>query len=206
MTVDRERTRAAIAELIDAWGLAADPRLERTADRVADASAELLAGEGIDPVPALREGRIPAADSDLVLVRNISFSSMCEHHLLPFDGWIHLAYLPGSWITGFGRIHNLVATCTARLALQERIGEQLVDALMTGLDARGALAVVEARQNCVAARGPKQRDSEAVSVAARGTLLAGDERAEAFRLIALGGTDRDSAADAAEPTAREELL
>lgn len=200
MTVDRERTRAAIVELLDAWGLAGDPRLERTADRVADASLELLAGEGVDPVPALREGRIPAVDDDLVLVRNIRFSSVCEHHLLPFDGWIHVAYLPDDWITGFGRIHDLVATCTARLALQERIGEQLVDALITGLDARGALAVVEARQDCVAARGPKQRDSDSVSVAARGTLVAGEARAEVFRLIALGGAEHGA------DERREEML
>lgn len=200
MTVDRERTRAAIVELLDAWGLAGDPRLERTADRVADASLELLAGEGVDPVPALREGRIPAVDDDLVLVRNIRFSSVCEHHLLPFDGWIHVAYLPDDWITGFGRIHDLVATCTARLALQERIGEQLVDALITGLDARGALAVVEARQDCVAARGPKQRDSDSVSVAARGTLVAGEARAEVFRLIALVGAEHGA------DEQREEML
>lgn len=204
MTVDRERTRAAIVELLDAWGLAGDPRLERTADRVADASLELLAGEGVDPVPALREGRIPAVDDDLVLVRNIRFSSVCEHHLLPFDGWIHVAYLPDDWITGFGRIHDLVATCTARLALQERIGEQLVDALITGLDARGALAVVEARQDCVAARGPKQRDSDSVSVAARGTLVAGEARAEVFRLIALGAAEHG--AEHGTDEQREELL
>lgn len=190
MAVDRERAQAAITELLAAWGLEHDPRVERTAARVADASLELLAGESIDPVPALREGRIPAPDSDLVLVRNVRFTSMCEHHLLPFDGWIHLAYLPGAWIAGLGRLHDLIDTYTSRLALQERIGEQLVDALMLGLEARGALVVIEARQGCVSVRGPKQRDSDAVSVAARGVLCEGEARADAFRLIALGGSDR----------------
>ncbi|NLT27166.1 MAG: GTP cyclohydrolase I FolE [Microbacteriaceae bacterium] len=183
---DRIRTEIAVRELLAAWGIAPDdPRTGRTAERVADAAAELLAGEGVDPVPALRDGRIPAPDGDLVLVRNIRFRSMCEHHLLPFDGWIQLAYLPGDWIVGFGRLHDLVETCASRLSLQERLGEQLVDALMLGLGARGALAVVEARQGCVADRGPRQADSDAVSVAARGALVDSAARAEAFRLIAL---------------------
>ena len=173
--VDPVRTEAAVHELLAAWGIAPDdPRIARTAARVAQASVELLAGEGVDPVPALRNGRIAAPDSDLVLLRNIRFSALCEHHLLPFDGYVHLAYLPGDSIVGFGRLYDLVATCAGRLTLQERLGEQLVDALMLGLESRGALAIVEAAQGCVTARGPRQHDSDAVSVAARGSLVDGE--------------------------------
>lgn len=191
MAVDEARAAAAIREFLIASGIAADDaRVARTPLRVAAAAAELLGGEGVDPVPALRDSRLPAPDSDLVLVRNIRFRAMCEHHLLPFDGWIQLAYLPGDSIVGFGRLYDLVETCSSRLTLQEQLGEDLVDALMLGLGARGALAVVEARQGCVADRGPRQAESDAVSVAARGALTESSVRAEAFRLIALSATDR----------------
>lgn len=193
VAVDRVRAEAAVHDLLAAWGIAPDdPRIVRTAARVAEASAQMLAGEGVDPVPLLRDGRIAAPDSGLVLLRNIRFSSLCEHHLLPFDGWVHLAYQPGDSIVGFGRLYDLVSVLAGRLTLQERLGEDLVDALMLGLDARGALAVIEASQGCVTARGPRQHDSDAVTVAARGGLVGGEERAEAFRCIALAGdADRE---------------
>lgn len=259
MAVDRARAAAAIREFLAACGLAEDdPRLTRTPARVAAAAEELFAGEGADPVPALREGRIsvdasadaaadaaagngawldgapstsgapdgvaegdaaaedpgegdgpgaedgaaspadadvpvPAEDAvgNLVLVRNVRFRSMCEHHLLPFDGWVHLAYLPGDSIIGFGRLYDLVETVSSRLSLQERLGEDLVEAIMEGLDALGALAVVEARQGCVADRGPRQADSDSVTLAARGSLRDPQARADALRLISLGGQDRE---------------
>ena len=194
--VDQERAAAAIREFLDACGLdLTQPELRRTPERVAEAASELFAGVGVDPVPALREGRIPAPDQGLVLLRNIRFRAMCAHHLLPFDGWIHLAYLPGDSIVGFGRLYDLVETVTSRPTLQETVGEQLVDAVMSGLGARGALAVVEARQGCVADRGPRQADSDSVSMASRGALQDSADRAEAFRLIALATVDRDDPRD-----------
>lgn len=212
------RAEAAIRELLEACGLDADdPRLVRTPERVAAAAVELLGGEGIDTVPMLRAGRISVdgdpsihasaategpistttepvevhTDGNLVLVRNIRFRAMCEHHLLPFDGWVHLAYLPSDAIIGFGRLYELVEICSSRLILQERLGEDIVDALMAGLDAQGALAVIEARQGCVADRGPRQSDSDSVTLAARGALRDSQVRADALRLIALGGSSRE---------------
>lgn len=196
--IDHERAAAAIAEFLDACGVdRSAPELVRTPERVARAAAELFAGVDVDPVPALRDGRLPAPDQGLVLLRNVRFRAMCAHHLLPFDGWVHLAYLPGDSIVGLGRLHDLIETVTSRPTLQEVAGEQLVDALMAGLEARGALAVVEARQGCVAVRGPKQYDSDSVSIAARGALEDAGERAEVFRLIALAGSERGAERDAA---------
>ncbi|KAB1640848.1 GTP cyclohydrolase I [Gulosibacter chungangensis] len=248
MAIDRTKAEVAIREFLSAVGVDADdPRLVRTPARVALAAEELLGGEGVDPVPMLREGRIsvggdasasskivhatdetrrdtagkspelahnaaedaqfrpqhPAeqeigaqpADGNLVLLRNIRFRAMCEHHLLPFDGWVHLAYLPGDSIIGFGRLYDLVDTCSSKLILQERLGEDLVDALMAGLDAQGALAVIEARQGCVADRGPRQADSDSITLAARGSLTDPQTRADALRLIALGGSTRDSSSE-----------
>ena len=196
--IDHERAAAAVAEFLDACGIdRTAPELVATPDRVARAATELFAGVGVDPVPALRDGRIVAPDQGLVLVRNVRFRAICAHHLLPFDGWIHLAYLPGDAIVGLGRLYDLIETVTSRATLQEAVGEQLVDAVMSGLDARGALAIVEARQGCVTARGPRQQDSDSVSIAARGELEDAGERAEIFRLIALAGHDRDDAGSSA---------
>lgn len=190
--VQLERAAAAITELLAACGLDADsPQFARTPERVAEALGEFVAGVGVDPVPALRDNRIPLdeaahADAQVVLLRNIRFRALCEHHLLPFDGWVQLAYLPGEAIVGLGRLYDLVETCAARPTLQENFGETLVDALMLGLDARGAVAVVEARQGCVADRGPRQSDSETVTLAARGVLAPPQQRADVLRLLALG--------------------
>lgn len=188
--------------------------LARTPARVAEASRELLGGIGVDPVPALRAGRFaiplvpdgtyplasgttqPAADASgdvpltgpdqPVLLRGARFRSMCEHHLLPFTGTISLAYVPGDDIVGFGRLHDLVETVTTRLTLQERIGDDIVDALMAGLDARGALAVIDAVHGCVSLRGSRQEHGDAVTVAARGVLARPESRHEVMALIAAG--------------------
>jgi GTP cyclohydrolase I len=201
MAVDEARAREAVRELLAACGLDPDsPQFARTPARVAAAAGELFSGVGADAVTPLVEGRISleepseasesAAASQAVLLRNIRFRSMCEHHLLPFDGWVQLAYLPGDSIIGFGRLYDLVETLSSRPTLQEKLGDDLVDAVMTGLDARGAIAVLEARQGCVADRGPRQADSETVTFATRGAFNNPDARAEVLRLIALGATDR----------------
>lgn len=208
MAVDAQRAQAAIREFLAACGLDPDSsQFARTPARVAAAAEELFGGVGADAVAPLIEGRIsldaPDAapevardDADdagqAVLLRNIRFRSVCEHHLLPFDGWVQLAYLPGDSIIGFGRLYDLVDTLSSAPTLQERLGDDLVDAVMTGLDARGAIAVLEARQGCVADRGPRQTDSETVTLATRGAFNNPDARAEVLRLIALGASDREA--------------
>lgn len=195
--VQSERAAAAVRELLAACGLDVDsPQYAKTPHRVAAALGEFVAGVGVDPVPALRENRIPLegaarADAQVVLLRNIRFRALCEHHLLPFDGWVQLAYLPGESIVGLGRLYDLVETCAARPTLQENFGDTLVDALMLGLDARGAVAVVEARQGCVSDRGPRQADSETVTLAARGELASPQQRADVLRMLSLGANRAD---------------
>lgn len=207
MAVDAQRAQAAVRDFLAACGLDPDSaQFARTPARVAAAAAELFAGVNVDAVAPLIEGRISLDEPDAapsverleavesgqpVLLRNIRFRSVCEHHLLPFDGWVQLAYLPGDSIIGFGRLYDLVETLSSAPTLQERLGDELVDAIMTGLDARGAIAVLEARQGCVADRGPRQSDSETVTLATRGAFNNPDARAEVLRLIALGASDRD---------------
>lgn len=192
--IDQPRAAAAVREFLAAIGADPDsPELARTPARVADLAGELFAGIGVDAAGILREGRLPdAAGGGLVVVRDIAFRAVCEHHLLPMSGHIHLAYLPDEAIVGLGRLYDLVEVCSSRLTLQETLAQDLVDALMAGVGARGALAVVEASQGCVTMRGPRQSGSDSVSIAAAGSLEEGPLRAEAFHAIALAARERDT--------------
>ncbi|GGA71174.1 GTP cyclohydrolase 1 [Pseudoclavibacter endophyticus] len=202
--LDRERMANAIAEFLAATG--DDPRrgpLRRTPERVTEAALELLGGIGVDPVPMLTAGRIPlddpaseaaGASDQPVLVRGAAFRSTCEHHLLPFTGTVHVAYVPSESIIGLSRIYDLVDIVSTRLTLQERIGDDLVDALMEGLDARGALAVIVATHGCVGLRGSRQERGETITVSGRGTLADPAGRAEVMALLGKGITTGGSSA------------
>ena len=187
MTVDSGRVEAAVAELLAAIGDdPTRPGLQRTPARVAEAYAEYFAGVGVDPVEILREGKDAAGDGergDLVLLRDLEFRSMCEHHLLPFRGRAHVGYLPGDKLVGLGRLGTVVETLAARPQLQERLGEQIADALDAGLAPRGVLVVVDAQHDCVAARDARQTRSSTVTIASRGELSSPAARAEAMILI-----------------------
>ncbi|PPF42394.1 dihydropteroate synthase [Pseudoclavibacter sp. AY1F1] len=203
--VDLERARAAVREFLAAIGEDPDrPGLARTPERVADAALELFGGIGVDAVTPLSAARFPVSDaaasagagapapaaagaaapvSQPVVLRDLAFRSMCEHHLLPFSGRVHLAYVPSDSIVGFGRLHTLLETLSARATLQERLGDELVDAMMTALDARGALAVIEASHACAGLRGSRQQAGVVVTVSARGELAEPIARSEIIALI-----------------------
>lgn len=187
MTVDSRRVEAAVAELLAAIGEdAARPGLVDTPRRVAEAYGEYFAGLDIDPVAILRDGKDaagPGERGDLVLLRGLEFRSMCEHHLLPFRGRAHVGYLPGAKLVGLGRLGSVVEALAARPQLQERLGEQIADALDEGLGPRGVLVVLDARHDCVAARDARQIHSSTVTVASRGELADPVARAEAMTLI-----------------------
>ncbi|GHF25081.1 GTP cyclohydrolase I [Pseudolysinimonas yzui] len=187
MSVDQGRVEAAVAELLAAIGEdPTRPGLQRTPRRVAEAYAEYFAGLGVDPVAILRDGVDAAGDGergDLVLLRGLEFRSMCEHHLLPFRGVAHVGYLPGGKVVGLGRLGTVVETLAARPQLQERLGEQIADALDAGLAPRGVIVVLDAQHDCVAARDARQTNSTTVTVASRGALSDPAARAEAMTLI-----------------------
>lgn len=186
--VDDARIRAAVAELILAIG--EDPAragLLDTPARVAEAYGEFFSGIGVDPLAHLSETEALAdaghRPGELVLLRNIDFRSICEHHLLPFLGVAHLAYLPRERVVGLGKLPRVVETLASRPQLQERLTEQIAETLETGLDALGVLVVLEATHGCVTARGVRQARSSTVTVATRGALSNPAERAEAMALI-----------------------
>ena len=124
---------------------------------------------------------------ELVLLRDIAFRSICEHHLLPFIGTAHVAYLPNERVVGLSRLPAVVETLAARPQVQERLTEQIADALQTGLEPRGVLVVLDAVHGCVAARGPRQTTSSTVTMASRGELGEPVARAEIMALIGAGG-------------------
>lgn len=189
--MDSEAIRKAVAEILVAVG--EDPSREglvTTPERVAELFADLYSGVGVDPVSVLRDAKdVPASESErgqLVALRDISFISLCEHHLLPFDGQASVVYEPGSSIVGLGTLATLVEVTARRPQLQERVGEMVARALVSSGVATGALVMVSAIHGCVAYRGPKQRLTT-VTIAAEGTLAEGSKRHEA--LLLAGGED-----------------
>ncbi|TFD85034.1 GTP cyclohydrolase I [Cryobacterium lactosi] len=185
MGVDQPRIEAAVAEILAAIGEdLGRPGLATTPQRVAAAYAEFFAGLGQDPLDHLRD-TVPVGDrtGELVLLRDIEFRSVCEHHLLPFLGTAHLAYLPGDRIVGLGKLANVVETLAARPQLQERLTEEIADALETGLAPRGILVVLDASHGCVTTRGPRQTHSSTVTMASRGDLALPIARSEIIALI-----------------------
>lgn len=186
--IDDARIRAAVSELLAAIGEdPSRPGLVDTPARVAESYAEFFSGVGADPLVHLAETELLEdaghREGELVLVKGIDFRSVCEHHLLPFLGVAHLAYLPRERVVGLGKLPRVVETLAARPQLQERLTEQVADALETGLDALGVLVVLEATHACVTTRGSRQARSTTVTVASRGRLSDAAERAEAMALI-----------------------
>ncbi len=187
MPIDSGRIEAAVVELLRAIGEdPARPGLERTPQRIAALYAELFAGIDEEPLAHLAESGDFAdenAGGELVLVRDIAFRSTCEHHLLPFTGLAHLAYVPGERIVGLGKLTRVVETLSSRPQLQERLGEQIADTLERGLAPRGVLVVLDARHGCVTARGTRQAASTTVTVASRGSLADPASRAAGLALV-----------------------
>ena len=189
MAIDQGRIEAAVVELLHAIG--EDPAragLASTPQRIAASYVELFAGLDEDPLEHLADSTEFTGDDavgELVLVRDISFRSTCEHHLLPFTGTAHVAYAPGQRIVGLGKLARVVETLSSRPQLQERLGDQIADALDRGLEPRGVLVVLDARHGCVTARGTRQAESTTVTVASRGSLS--EPAAQAGVLALVGG-------------------
>ena len=186
--VDIERIEAAVAEILEALG--EDPQrdgLLRTPARVAKMYAEVFAGLREDPEHHL-EVQFEAGHDEMVMVKDIPFYSMCEHHLLPFVGQAHVAYVPGEHgkITGLSKLARLVEAYARRPQVQERLTSQVADKLMQALDPRGALVVIEAEHLCMSMRGVQKPGSLTLTSAVRGLFLSDATRAEALQLLGIG--------------------
>jgi len=184
--VDRERVERLIGELLEAIG---EDRtrdgLVETPRRVAEMYVELFNGLDEDPGQHLRT-TFEAGHDEMVMVRDIPFTTLCEHHLVPFTGVAHVAYLPGpdGRVTGLSKMARLVEGFARRLQVQERMTTQIVDAMEAELHPRGSMVVIEAEHFCMSMRGVKKAGATTVTSAVRGVFR--DDaayRAEALQYI-----------------------
>ncbi|MFQ5695319.1 MAG: GTP cyclohydrolase I FolE [Terriglobia bacterium] len=142
--------------------------LMETPERVAQSLAALTDQGGADLAALLERDVFQEKDAGLVLIRNVEFYSLCEHHLLPFFGRCHVAYLPGKHLVGFSRVPRLVDHFARRLQVQERLTRQVAEALEKAVKPRGVACIVEGFHLCMAMRGVRKQQAEAVTCAYRG--------------------------------------
>jgi GTP cyclohydrolase I len=185
--VDLPRLRAAVRELLLAVGEDPDREgLRETPERVARMYGELFAGLRKDPREPLRKTFTEKYD-EMVLVRDIDFESCCEHHLLPFIGKAHIAYLPKGKIVGLSKLARVVEILSRRPQVQERMTQELADLLMEELDARGVAVILEATHTCMTIRGVRKPNSICTTSAMRGGFKDhSSTRAELMALIFSG--------------------
>lgn len=175
--MDKEKIKKGITLILE--GIGENPRREGligTPDRIARMYEEIFSG--INPEAAGSEAEaeealtttFSAEENNMILEKDIVFYSMCEHHLLPFYGKAHIAYIPNGKIAGLSKLARTVEAYAKRPQLQERLTAQIADALMSFLDAKGALAIIEAEHMCMTMRGIKKPGSRTVTYAARGVF------------------------------------
>jgi GTP cyclohydrolase I len=146
------------------------PGLLQTPKRYAKAMRFLTSGYEADPRSVIGSGVFQAEGEGIVLVRDVEFFSLCEHHLLPFFGRAHVAYLPGRRIIGLSKIPRLVELYARRFQVQERLTGQVADALVEILEPKGVVVITEARHLCMAMRGVQKQCSQTVTRALRGVF------------------------------------
>ncbi len=182
--VDLPRMERAVREILAAVG--EDPDREgllETPARVARMYAELFAGLRLDPARHLKRVFSETYD-ELVLVRDISFNSMCEHHLLPFMGTAHLGYLPRGKVVGLSKLARVVEEVSHRPQVQERMTHQIADLMQQELDAKGVIVVIEAAHTCMTIRGVRKPGSVTITSAVRGLFKTNQaSRAEVMAFI-----------------------
>jgi GTP cyclohydrolase I len=184
--VDRERIQRAVRELIEAIG--EDPEREGLRDtprRIADMYAEIFSGVGADP---LRELDVTFQENheEMVILRDIPFYSVCEHHFLPFHGVAHVGYIPKGRVLGISKIARLVEVLARRPQLQERLTGQIADALMQSLQPAGVAVVIEAEHLCMTMRGIKKPGTIVVTSATRGIFRTRPVTRNEFMALILG--------------------
>lgn len=180
----KDEVMPAFASLIDACGDRPDRAgMEDTPFRVVKAFLEYTRGYNENPVAHL-DTVFPAEEQDIVMVRDINFFSLCEHHLAPFYGKCHLAYIPDKKITGLSKLARVVEGFARRFQVQERMTALIADAVYEKLGAQGVICVIEAKHMCMAMRGIEKVDAVTTTSAIRGIYNTdSDLRAETMNLI-----------------------
>ena len=166
--MDTERIAAAVREILLAIG--EDPQrqgLRRTPERVARTYAELFNGLNTDPAEHLKATYTEAYD-ELIVLKDIPFNSLCEHHLMPFEGKASIAYLPDGQVVGISKLARVVDDFAHRPQVQERLTSQIADVIMEAIRPKGVAVVMTATHTCMTCRGIKKAGSTMVTSAVRG--------------------------------------
>ncbi|MBI5504254.1 MAG: GTP cyclohydrolase I FolE [Deltaproteobacteria bacterium] len=158
--------------------------LQKTPDRVARALGYLTKGYGEDPRAVIGDAMFTESYSEMIIVKDIDFFSLCEHHMLPFFGRVHVAYIPGAKIVGISKVARMVDCYARRLQVQERMTEQIASTLSDVLQAVGVGVVVEAEHLCMRMRGVEKPNSVVVTSALVGAFQLKETRQEFMNLIA----------------------
>jgi GTP cyclohydrolase I len=169
--IDLAKIREAVGQMLIAFG--EDPNrkgLVRTPERVARMYAELLGGYRADPAKMVNDALFEVSYDEMVIVRDIEFYSLCEHHMLPFMGRVHVAYMPKGTVIGLSKIPRIIDLFARRLQVQERMTRQIADYLNDTLKPSGVAVVVEGLHLCTMMRGVKKHDARMTTSAMHGAF------------------------------------
>lgn len=170
-SVDKKRIEQAVHEIIEAVGENPDREgMVRTPERVGRMYEELLAGYRTDPLAMINDAIFDVSYDEMVLVRDIEFYSLCEHHMLPFIGRAHVAYIPRGKVIGLSKIPRIVDLYARRFQVQERMTRQIADFVMDVLNPHGVAVVLEAVHLCAVMRGVKKHDARMTTSAMHGAF------------------------------------
>ena len=185
--VNQDKVRQAIKLLLEGIGEDTEREgLAETPDRIARMYTEILSGMTEEPSEPLSRV-FTVENSEMVLEKDIVFHSMCEHHMLPFYGKVHVAYLPDGKVGGLSKLARTVEIYAKRLQVQERMTNQIADAIMEHLAPKGVMIVVEAEHMCMTMRGVKKPGSKTVSLATRGAFADNTElQNRFFQMLRMG--------------------
>lgn len=157
--------------------------LEKTPERVAKAMQYLTQGYSMDPLAILNSAKFKEDVSEMVIVKDIELYSMCEHHMLPFYGKAHVAYIPNGYITGLSKIARVVDVYSRRFQVQERLTTQILNCIKDALDPIGVAVVIEASHLCMMMRGVQKQNSVTTTSAFDGEFMKNTTRSEFLKLI-----------------------
>ena len=167
-------------------GIGEDPNregLQKTPERIAKAMQYITAGYNMDAHAILNSAKFHESYSEMVIVKDIELYSLCEHHMLPFFGKAHIAYIPNGCITGLSKIARVVDCYARRLQVQERMTHQILDAIQETLNPQGVAVVIEAKHLCMMMRGVSKQNSVTTTSAFSGQFKTNETRSEFLKLI-----------------------
>lgn len=157
--------------------------LQKTPERLAKAMQYLTQGYQSDAISIVNSAKFHETVSEMIIVKDIELYSLCEHHMLPFFGKAHIAYIPNGWITGLSKIARVVDVYARRLQVQERLTTQILDAIKDSLNPLGVAVVIEAKHLCMMMRGVQKQNSVTTTSAFHGEFMKNATRSEFLKLI-----------------------